>query len=111
LVGKGKAMELMVNGQNLTVEEAHGIGLVNQVFDGETFLDQVLDYARTFCTPGRAALAVGHIKRAVQSAGELSLEQGLALERELQAKLFASNDAAEGLAAYTGKRKPSFGGQ
>jgi enoyl-CoA hydratase/carnithine racemase len=53
---------------------------------------------------------VGRIKRAVQSGLEMSFEQGLALERELQAELFASADAREGLAAYTEKRKPSFSG-
>lgn len=56
-------------------------------------------------------MAVGHIKRAVQSGAELPLEQGLALERELQAKLFASDDAAEGFAAFVEKRKPRFSGR
>jgi enoyl-CoA hydratase/carnithine racemase len=56
-------------------------------------------------------MAVGHIKRAVQSGAELPLEQGLALERELQAKLFASDDSTEGLAAFVEKRKPRFSGR
>ena len=55
-------------------------------------------------------MAVGHIKRAVQSGGELPLESGLVLERELQAKLFSSHDATEGLSAFVEKRKAVFKG-
>jgi hypothetical protein len=76
----------------------------------DAFLDQVLEYARQFTRPGKATFAVGNIKRACQSGGELPLEQGLALERELQAQLFNSSDAKEGLNAYVEKRKPSFSG-
>jgi enoyl-CoA hydratase/carnithine racemase len=74
----------------------------------EEFMRQVIDYAREFCPPGRSPLAVGQIKRAVQAAAETSLEQGLALERELQQRLFASQDSREGLAAFTQKREPAF---
>jgi enoyl-CoA hydratase/carnithine racemase len=56
-------------------------------------------------------MAVGHIKRAVQSGADMSLEQGLALERELQQQLFRSHDAREGLLAFTQKRKPEFRGK
>jgi enoyl-CoA hydratase/carnithine racemase len=74
-------------------------------------VDRVVEIAQGYCTPGRAALAAGHIKRAVQTGGELPLEYGLALERELQAKLFASDDAREGLAAFVEKRKAVFSGK
>jgi enoyl-CoA hydratase len=114
LVGKARAIELIVEGQNLPVSEALESGLVHKVWPTEThdaFLRQVLDYAHEFCPPGRAAMAVGNIKRAVQSGGEMSLEQGLALERELQQQLFRSADAKEGLIAFTQKRKPQFRGR
>lgn len=110
LVGKSKAIELMVSGDNFSFEEAAHLGIVNRIFAGENFIEQVMEYARSFATPGRAAMAVGHIKRAVQAGGEMPLESGLALERELQLRLFSSADAKEGLSAYNEKRKPNFEG-
>lgn len=126
LLGAGRALPLMLNGTTMDFDEAHGMGLVTEVI-GETaskevrgkmrvvpemtreaFLDSVVEIAQKYCTPTTAAMAVGHIKRAVQTGGELPLEYGLALERELQAKLFASNDATEGLEAFVQKRVPSF---
>jgi enoyl-CoA hydratase/carnithine racemase len=56
-------------------------------------------------------MAVGHIKRAVQTGAEMALEQGLSLERELQQRLFESDDAREGIAAYVEKRSPVFRGE
>ncbi len=111
LVGKGRALEMLVEGTNLPVESAEAMGLIHKVWSTDThedFMRRVIDYARTFCPPTRSALAVGQIKRAVQGASETPLEQGLALERELQQRLFASHDAKEGLAAFTQKREPSF---
>jgi enoyl-CoA hydratase len=114
LVGKGRALELMVEGQRLNVVEALLAGVVNKVWEADTpeaFLGGVMDYAHAFCTPGRAARAVGAIKRAVQGGAEATLEQGLALERELQGRLLASSDAKEGILAHTQKRKPTFRAQ
>jgi enoyl-CoA hydratase/carnithine racemase len=68
-------------------------------------------YARQFCLPNKAAMAVGHIKRAVQSGAEVSFEYGLAMERELQSLLFKSADAKEGIGAYVEKRQPTFTGR
>ena len=67
-----------------------------------------MEYAHRFTRPGKASLAIGRIKRAVQSGLEMSLGEGLALERELQAELFATEDAKEGPRAFAEKRKPHF---
>ena len=110
-VGKAKAIEMMVEGKNVTAEQAQEMGLVNKVWEAannEAFMKLVREYAHEFVPPNRAALAVGRIKRSVQSGSEGALEQGLALERELQAELFATHDAKEGISAYTEKRKPTF---
>jgi enoyl-CoA hydratase len=96
------------------VNRAAELGLVNKVWPADSndeFLRKVVDYAHSFCPPNGAAMAAGRIKRAVQSGLEMSLEQGLAFERELQAELFASSDAKEGLDAYVTKRKPQFRGR
>jgi len=114
IVGKSKAIELMATGQLFDFERGLELGIVNQVFETETadqFRQMVHDYARQFTTPNKAAMAVGRIKRGVQTGDEIPLEYGLALERELQQQLFQSEDAREGLAAYVEKRKPQFKGR
>jgi len=114
LVGKPKAIELMVSGRLFDYEEARQLGVVNEVRESasdDSFLESVIATARSWCAPEKAPLAVGLIKRAVQTGEELPLEAGLALERELQARLFASADAREGIAAFVEKRKARFQGQ
>ncbi len=111
LVGKARAIELMATGRTFSFEEAAEIGLVTHIFEGETYWEQVIAYARQFCPPQKAAKAVGRIKRAVQSGIEVPFSEALAIERELQQQLFQSDDAKEGLAAYVDKRTPKFRGQ
>jgi len=110
LVGKARAIELMATGSLFSFEEAREIGLVSHVWgerelNGRGFLDAVLDYARQFTPPHRASKAVGHIKRAVQTGLEVSFQDALALERELQQRLFESDDAQEGIRANLEKRQ------
>jgi enoyl-CoA hydratase/carnithine racemase len=114
IVGKSRAIELMAEGRNFDFEEAKALGLVNYTYEAESvdhFMQQVYAYAKQFCPPNKAAMAVGHIKRSVQTGAEVPLEYGLALERELQAKLFSSADAKIGLTAYVEKKKPEFTGK
>jgi enoyl-CoA hydratase len=111
VVGKSKAIELMAKGSLFDFEAAEKLGLVNELLAAEGFDDAALAYARQFCPPGKAGRAVGLLKRAVVTGAEIPLEAGLALERELQQRLFTSGDAAEGIAAYNEKRKPSFTGR
>ncbi|MDT8342077.1 MAG: enoyl-CoA hydratase/isomerase family protein [Longimicrobiales bacterium] len=113
MVGKSKAIELMVTGQIFDFEKAEALGIVNHVWEATSntrFQADVMEFAKGFTTPRCATMAAGHIKRSVQSGGEIPFEYALALERELQAKLFASRDAKEGLEAYVEKRKPRFKG-
>jgi enoyl-CoA hydratase/carnithine racemase len=115
LVGKTKAIELMVEGGLIEFEEAHELGIVNYVWpaeeNGKKWWDRVIDYAQSFCPPNKASKAVGRIKRSVQSGWEVPMESALAIERELQQQLFQSEDAKEGLGAYTQKRKAQFKGK
>lgn len=114
LIGKSRSIELMVEGAKLSVARAAELGIVNKVWQCESndeLLRKVVDYAHGFCPPNGAAMAVGRIKRAVQSGLDMSQNEGLALERELQAELFASYDCKEGLTAYGAKKKPVFKGR
>ena len=110
LVGKSKAIELMVTGNTFSFEEAKEMGIINDIFEKENFMENILDYARQFCPPNRASKAVGGIKRSVVTGSEIAFTEALALERELQQQLFESEDAKEGLSAYTEKRAPRFKG-
>ena len=110
---KSRAIELMITGNTFSFEEARDLGLVNQVIEAspEDFWEQVMDYARQFVPPAKASMAVGRIKRSVQSGWDLPLESALAVERELQQLLFQSSDAKEGIAANQEKRVPKFKGK
>jgi enoyl-CoA hydratase len=114
VVGKSRAIELMATGELFDFERGLELGLVNQIFEAETgeqFMGRVREYAQQFTLPGKAASAVGRIKRAVQTGAEIPFESALALERELQQQLFQSEDAKEGLDAYVNKRKAQFKGR
>jgi enoyl-CoA hydratase/carnithine racemase len=111
LVGPSRAMKMMVEAATYTPEEALAEGLVHELLPAEGFQEAVQAYASRFTTPHAASMAVGNIKRAVQSGADLPLESGLALERELQQRLFDSADAKEGLSAFLEKRTAEFEGR
>ena len=108
LVGKSKAIELMVTGNTFSFEEAMEYGIINDLYDRDNFMENIMEYAHQFCPPNKAAKAVGRIKRAVQTGWEIPMESALAVERENQQLLFQSEDAKEGLAAYVEKRPAVF---
>jgi enoyl-CoA hydratase/carnithine racemase len=115
IVGKSKAIELMVEGNLFDFEQAQELGIINHIWPaeegGKKWWDRVMEYAWSFCPPNKASRAVGRIKRAVQTGWELPIESALAVERELQQQLFQSQDAKEGLSAYNARRKPAFSGK
>ena len=109
LIGASRALDMMITGKLLTPSEALAIGLVNYVYPKATFARDVHAYASGLARgPIRA---VSLIKRSVAEGVEEPLTSGLALERELQNRLFITEDAKEGLAAFVEKRKPSFKGR
>ena len=109
LVGASRALDMMITGKLLSPDEALAIGLVNHVYPKESFAKEVQAYAGALAHgPSRA---VSLIKRSVVEGIEMPLTAGLALERELQNRLFITEDAKEGLAAFAEKRKPAFKGK
>ncbi len=108
---KNKAIELMIEGKLISFEEAQELGLINYIYEPEGYWEKVMEFARSFCPPNKAAKAVGRIKRSVQSGSEVAFSEALAIERELQQLLFQSEDAKEGIAAYVEKRQAQFQGR
>ncbi len=109
LVGTSRALDLMITGKRLSPDEALAIGLVNYVYPAETFAKDVQAYASGLAHGPIRAISL--IKRAVVEGVEMPLTAGLALERELQNRLFITEDAKEGLSAFSEKRKPNFKGR
>jgi enoyl-CoA hydratase/carnithine racemase len=105
IIGQGPALELLLTGRQVTPDEAHRLGLVSGLFAGEEEFRAHVD--KLAAGP---PLAIAHIKRAVYEGVEATLQEGLALERELIEKLFRSEDANEGLTAFSQKRSPTFVG-
>ncbi len=105
---KNKAIELMAEGKLISFEDAQALGLINYIYEPASYWEEVMNFARSFCPPHKAAKAVGRLKRSVQSGAEIPFLEALALERELQQLCFQSEDAKEGIAAYTEKRQAHF---
>jgi enoyl-CoA hydratase/carnithine racemase len=105
LIGAGPALELLVTGRAVSPEEARALGLVSQVFADQAAFDDQVTSLRAL-----PPLALANIKRAVHEGMDRSLAEGLALERDLIEELFATNDAREGVTAFSEKRTPEFTG-
>jgi enoyl-CoA hydratase/carnithine racemase len=105
LIGVGPALELLTTGRQISPDEALRLGLVSQVFDDEATL-----MAHVQSLTALPPLAIAEIKRAVYLGVQEPLADGLELERELIEGLFRSQDAREGLTAFSEKRAPDFVG-
>lgn len=109
LVGASRALDLMITGRTMGAQEALDLGIVNYVYPAAQLMDKVDEYAHNILKG--ASRAVGLIKQAVVQGTEVHLEGGLFMERELQNRLFISDDAKEGISAWTERRDPEFHGR
>jgi enoyl-CoA hydratase len=108
-VGTGRALAAMLAGDALAADEALRLGVVNRVADADQLMAEAETLAREVCE--HAPLAVRACLEAVTRGARTTLEEGLALEAELFARLFTSEDVREGTRAFLEKRKPTFKGR
>ena len=109
LIGRGRALELMTTGRTVTPAEAERLGMVDRLVPAGEFDQAVADLAASLA--GGAPLAVAAITRAVNDGLDRPLPDALDRELEELAALFASEDAREGMTAFTEKRPPKFSGR
>jgi enoyl-CoA hydratase/carnithine racemase len=108
LIGRSRALDLMITGRTVSPREAHELGIVDALFPADEVQERTLEYVQRLAAG--ATKAIGNIKLAVHEGIDDGLERGLARERELVEELFLSDDGQEGLAAFAEKRQPSFTG-
>ena len=109
LVGKAKAMDLILTGRMMGAQEAERAGLVARVFPDDTLMEETLAAAEAIAAYSkRAAFAA---REAVDRALESSLQEGLLFERRTYHALWATRDAKEGMRAFIEKREPDFTGR
>jgi enoyl-CoA hydratase / 3-hydroxyacyl-CoA dehydrogenase len=106
LVGEGKALEMNLTGEPIDAYEAHRVGLVNQVVPDHELFDTAIGWAHKLAQ--KAPLAVREIKSV---SGHGDLDAGLAAEAQAFGRVFGSEDAKEGIAAFLQKRQPKFEGK
>ena len=106
LVGKSKAMDMMLTGRNMDAVEAERAGLVSRIYPTEDLLDKALEIAAGIA--GQSAPSVALAKEATNRALETSLSEGILFERRAFHSLFATEDQKEGMNAFIEKRQPQF---
>jgi len=107
-VGQGRAIDMIMTGRSVDAEEALRIGLVQRIVEGDA-LQAGVAYAREFAGHSLPVLALA--RDAVSRAPDTPLAEGLRIEADLATLAYQTRDAAEGMAAFVGKRKPKFSDQ
>ena len=109
LVGKARAMEMILTGKIIDAHEAQRIGLVSKVVSAQELMPLTLNMAQAIASKGPIALR--YAKEAICKGMDLSLDEGLRLEGDLYFLLHTTKDRTEGIRAFQEKRKPNFEGR
>jgi enoyl-CoA hydratase len=109
IVGKAKALEMVLTGQIIDGREARRIGLVNILLPPQELMTTAMDMARKMAS--QAPLSLRYAKEAISKGMEMNINQGLRLEADLYFLLHTTSDRREGIEAFRGKRKPEFEGK
>lgn len=108
LVGRGKAMQMILTGEHISAEEAHRIGLVDEVFEPEELMDKAIAMAELICTKG--PLAIQMSKECINRGLDVNLTAGCDLEKANFGSICGTGDKNEGCEAFTEKRPAKFTG-
>ena len=109
IIGKGKALELILTAEIINAAEALEIGLVTKVVPAESLISEVDSLAKAIA--GKAPVSLRYVKEAINKGLDLTMEQGLRLEADLYFLLHTTGDRTEGITAFQQKRPPEFKGQ
>ena len=109
IVGRGKALELLMTAATINAATALEIGLISRVVAPETLAGEVATLADTIAAKGPIALR--YLKEAITKGLDMTLEQGLRLEADLYFLLHTTADRTEGIRSYLAKRKPEYKGK
>jgi enoyl-CoA hydratase len=109
IIGKGKAMDLILTGDIITAEEAERLGLISKAVSQEELIDTAKEYARKISMKGPLALRLA--KAVVNRGADIEMETALYLEKLAQTILIGSEDKLEGTQAFLEKRPPQFQGR
>ena len=109
LIGRQKALDLMLRGAAVQPAQAKELGIVDELFPAAELQEKTHAYAATMASG--PTLAMGKIKLATVLGGGMPFQDGMLYEHEAVGRLFASEDAREGVTAFTEKRKPSYKGK
>jgi enoyl-CoA hydratase/carnithine racemase len=108
-VGRSKALDMILSGRTVQAEEALAMGLVDYVVPADQLLDRAVGLAQQMA--GNAPVAVRAAKSAIVRGEDMSLHEGLNLERDLATFLYTTHDAQEGPRAFVEKRLPRWQGR
>jgi len=109
LVGRGKALELLLLGETIDAREAQRIGLVHRAVPPAELMTVVMDMAHKMA--GKSSISLAYVKEAIHKGMDLTLEQGLRLEADLYYLIHTAGDRTEGIRAFREKRRPQFKGK
>jgi enoyl-CoA hydratase/carnithine racemase len=109
LVGRGKALEMILTGESIDASEALRFGLINRIFPEERLSEEVTILVNEIASKG--PIATKYAKEAVNKGLDITLDQGLRLEADLYFLLHTTQDRTEGIRAFQEKREAKFQGK